>query len=489
MLNSGKWGLEKESLRVTEDGSLAITPHPKEFGNKTENPYIKTDFSESQIELVTPAFNSIEKTFSFLNNLQVMAEQVIENELLWPLSMPCRLPDDEAIPIALYSDTEEGKEKEIYRSGLALRYGKKMQMISGIHYNFSFSEDFWDFLYHKTGAGKTKPAFINEAYFTLARNFLRYRWLLNYLFGASPIADESYWSDILKKNKDRNTYSDKSDLLNYTEYATSLRMSRFGYDNGFQSSNFISYNSLKDYIRDIRTALTTKSESYSKFGIFRNGRQIQLNDNLLQLENEYYSPLRFKQSAGEGERQIDALEKKGIQYIELRVFDINPFEKTGISLEQMYFIHAFIIFCLFEKDKYISEEEERIINNNAQKVALEGRKEGIILTGNKNQNIPLHEWGQRIFIKLKTISKLLDKNSSDNKYEKSTEAEYKKLFNISLLPSSKIINEMRGNNENYSEFGVRRAMVNSAPYNAGPEPLNIFFCFSPANYNEWKGIK
>jgi glutamate--cysteine ligase len=479
LLNKGKWGLEKESLRITGDGKLAFTPHPIEFGNKTENPYIKTDFSESQIELVTPAFNSIDKTFSFLNNLQIMSEQIIENELLWPLSMPCRLPDDKAIPIALYNDTEEGKEKEIYRSGLALRYGKKMQMISGIHYNFSFSEDFWDFLYHKTGAGKTKPAFINEAYFTLARNFLRYRWLLYYLFGASPIADESYWTDTLKKNKELDMYPDN---------ATSLRMSRFGYDNGFQSSNFISYNSLKDYLRDIRTALTTKSEVYLKFGMFRNGRQIQLNDNLLQLENEYYSPIRFKQLNNKGERQIDALEKKGVQYIELRVFDINPFEKTGISLEQMYFIHSFIVFCLFENNDFISEQEERVINSNSQLVALGGRKNGIILTDNNNQNISLQEWGKIIFIKLKTISKLLDKNSFDNKYGKSTEAEYKKLFNISLLPSSKIINEMCGNNESYTEFGVRNAIVNSAPYDAGSEPLNIFFCLSPENYNEWKGI-
>ncbi len=483
LLKIGKWGIEKESLRVTGDGSLAITPHPKEFGNKIENPCMKTDFSESQIELVTPAFNSIEKTFSFLNNLQIIAEQVIGNELLWPLSMPCRLPDDGAIPLALYNDTKEGKEKEVYRSGLSLRYGKKMQMISGIHYNFSFHEDFWDFLYQKTGAGKTKQAFINEAYFTLARNFLRYRWLLHYLSGASPAADESYWTDILQKQKELNAYSDNSGLLNYTDNATSLRMSCFGYNNGFHRNNFISYNSLDDYIRGIRTALTTKSEAYSKFGIFKNGRQIQLNDSLLQLENEYYSPIRFKQLTNKDERQIDAMEKKGVKYIELRIFDINPFQKTGLSLEQMYFVHVFIIFCLFENDKFLSKVEERVINHNAQKVAMEGRKKGIMLADYKNKYISLQEWGKIIFKKLRVISKLLDKDNRDSRYGKSTEAEFKKLVNISLIPSSRIINEMRDNNENYTEFGIRRATENLTHHYAGAELLKIFFCLSPVHFN------
>ncbi len=469
ILLNGKWGFEKESLRVTEKGDLAMTPHPDVFGDKMKNPHVTTDFSESQIELITPAFNTIEKAFDFLYRLQTKVEQGIGTELLWPLSMPGILPDDEEIPIAKYNNSKQGREKEIYRAGLALRYGKKMQMISGIHYNFSYQREFWRFLHQKYGFNKEKQIFINEIYFALVRNFLRYRWLLFYLFGASPNADESYHHSILQKSKALEDSEDIKNLIICTQNAVSLRMSRFGYDNAAQINFPISFNSLEDYTRDLRNILSTKSNAYSKLGLYKDQQQIQLNDNLLQLENEYYSPVRFKQVMNKGETQLDALEKRGIQYVEIRSFDLNPFEKIGISLEQLYFIQVFMLFCLFEESDIITEQEASILNKNAQMTALFGRMKGLKLDCFNGHPKTLQTWGDEIFDKLRIIATLLDKNNHKNNYKKSVEAQHKKLLNTSHLPSMRILNTMQDKKETYLEFGIRKARKNGSKPNFNPE--------------------
>jgi len=253
LLLNGKWGLEEEALRVTPDGDLALTPHPEVFGDKDNNPYITTDFSESQMELITPALGSIEEIFSFLDGLKDHVTRELQNELLWPQSMPVPLPSSEKIPIARYGNTDEGKLKEIYRSGLALRYGKKIQMISGIHYNFSFQDAFWEKLIHGLGIKTEKQRFINESYAGLVRNVLRYRWLLIYLFGASPVTDDNYYKDIAQKPGIYNDFmGSDSPFSQSIKNAISLRMSRFGYENGEQGELSVSYNSLEEYIRVLK---------------------------------------------------------------------------------------------------------------------------------------------------------------------------------------------------------------------------------------------
>ena len=378
LLIEGKFGVEKESQRITSSGDLALTAHPLGLGDKTGNPRITVDFSESQIEMITPTFNSVDEVYEELNNINSEVENNIGDELLWPLSMPPKLPTEDVIPIAMFSDTNYGKDMQIYRKGLALRYGKKMQMISGIHYNFSFGEELIEYLHHKYGNGMDKRLFIDEIHFSLTRNFLRYRWLLIYLFGASPYCHSTYHSVINKEiGIIRKCCQDCRDIIeNFNQYATSLRVSRFGYSNTLKHDN-IYFNSLKEYSTKIRTMLATENKKYSNLGIYKDGIQIQLNGNILQKESEFYSSIRLKQHTQKGETQLDALEKRGVRHIEVRILDLNPFEKLGLSIEQMNFLQIFMLFCLFEKSEHITDSEYEKINSNHHHVALYGRKDGL----------------------------------------------------------------------------------------------------------------
>ena len=436
LLLHGKWGIEKEALRITREGELALTPHPAVFGDKSENPFIKTDFSESQVEMVTPALDSIEEADEYLKYLHSVVERGIGDELLWPLSMPGLLPPDEVIPVARFNNTDDGRKNEIYRSGLALRYGKRMQMISGIHYNFSFSMKLMELMHGKLAPDTEISSYINDTYFAVARNFLRHRWLLLYLFGASPASQG-----------------------NTTGYATTLRMSSSGYDGAGKTRYSVSHNSLAEYILDLTRILATRDPHYTGLGVFRDGRQVQLNDNILQSENEFYSPLRFKRIGEKGRSQLENLAEDGVQYIELRIFDLNPFYVTGISVEQMYFIHLFILFCLFERSDSLSYNEQGIADRNAQLVASEGRKPGLVLNDCRGA-FSIRNRGKEILEKMGIIARFLDEVNGDNKYAGSLEQQQMALNNPELLPSSWIAREMNRYEENHEMFGLKRAFEN-----------------------------
>ena len=462
LLAEGNFGFEKESQRIISSGDLALTPHPPVFGDKLENQRITTDFSESHIEMITSTFKTIEEAYEELNTICTEVENGIGDELLWPLSMPPKLPDENKIPIASFPDSEEGIYKEIYRKGLALRYGKKMQMISGIHYNFSFDEEMVDYLYDLFGNEKDKRSFINEIHFALTRNFLRYRWMLIYLFGASPFCHPTYYSVIDKEIKiiQKSCSSCVESIKNFNQYATSLRVSRFGYSNILKHNQNIYFNSLDEYSKKLRKLMTTKNNDYSKLGIYENNSQIQLNGNILQNESEFYSSIRLKQNIGKDETQLDALEKRGVQYVEVRILDLNPFEKLGLSLEQMYFIQVFMLFCLFEQSNPITEDEYDRINLNHHLITLFGRKENLVLQKYNGRAIALKHWGEEIFVKLKMIADLMSNATGDDKYRNSVENEHKKLFDISFLPSERIHREMENNKEDFLEFGTRCAVNN-----------------------------
>ena len=461
LLIEGKFGVEKESQRITSSGDLALTAHPSAFGDKTGNPHITVDFSESQIEMITPTYKSVDEVYDGLNIINSEVENNIGDELLWPLSMPPKLPAEDRIPIANFSDSEHGNHMQIYRKGLALRYGKKMQMISGIHYNFSFGDELIEYLYRKYGNENDKRLFIDEIHFALTRNFLRYRWLLIYLFGASPYCHSSYHSVINKEIRIiKKCCHDCVDIIkNFNQYATSLRVSRFGYSTTLKHDN-IYFNSLEEYSTKIRKMLATENEKYSNFGIYKNGSQIQLNGNILQKESEFYSSIRLKQNTRNGETPLDALEKRGVKHVEVRILDLNPFERLGLSVEQMHFLQIFMLFCLFEKSEKITDSEYEKINSNHHHVALYGRKDGLKLQKYDKGSIGLSEWGEEIFERLKDIAELIYKDTGDKKYLNSISKEYKKLFDVSLLPSERIHREMKENNENFLEFGTRWAINN-----------------------------
>ena len=462
LLLDGHWGLEKESQRVTPSGDLALSDHPEVFGDKLGNPEITTDFAESQLELITPPFRSIEETYEYLVKLQSRVEQEINGELLWPLSMPPRLPEDEVIPIARFGNTPEGREMEIYRYGLALRYGKKMQMISGLHYNFSFGDQLLGFLHRQSDYIKDRGTFANDLYLHVTRNYLRFRWLLIYLFGASPSIDPTFYPTMQRELEVISKCCPEccNEIDKYEQYATSLRVSRFGYSNTDHGRNGVPFNTLADYTTNILRLLKTKSGKFRELGIYQNGRQVQLNDYILQKESEFYSPIRLKQTLRRGETQLDALQERGIKYLEIRILDLNPFEKVSINLEQLYFLQIFMLFCLFEESPYFSNLELEQADKNHHLTALSGRKPRLSLYKYNNGTILLRDWGIEIFEKLKTIALLVDAGTNSSKYETCVGKEYKKLMDPSLLPSSLIYKDMKQRNESYLDFGIRRAIIN-----------------------------
>lgn len=442
ILKGGNFGLELESQRVTADGGLALTPHPAVFGSKIENSRITTDFSESQIEMVTPAFQTAEEVYASLDAIRREVENGVGDELLWPLSMPPRLPDEEMIPIARFDDTEEGREKEAYRIGLANRYGKKMQMISGIHYNFSFRDELVDFLYEKSGKDQIRSEFIDGLYFALTRNFLRYRWLLIYLFGASPACDATYYPVIQRELAVVRQCCPccRSRIGDYTRHATSLRVSRFGYANEIQGKHSIFFNSLEEYTGKIRRMMEA---------------------GLLQKESEFYSPIRLKQNLRKGETQLSALTERGVKYVEVRTLDLDPFEPLGVSLRQLRFMQVFLLYCLMEEKRNIASRELKKINSNHHLTALFGRNKDLYLHDYDGGMVPLREAGERIFERLKQLAERMDRGTGDDRYLRTVGAEYRKLDEIALLPSERIFMEMKENKEDFRKFGIRRALENS----------------------------
>lgn len=356
VLNEGLHGLEKEGLRVQPNGDLAQTPHPVGLGSALTDPHITTDFSESQLELITPPLPSPKEALEFLGVLhRRVATHLPDGEMIWPFSAPCRLPDDSEIPIARYGDSPKARAKEIYRKGLAWRYGKTMQMLSGVHYNFSFSDKFWNLLLKQFGKGQARQKFINDNYLAIARNFMRHRWMLVYLFGASPVVDSSYQCKMLAQDKAN---------------AISLRLSRCGYANPAKVK--VSYNSFDQHLSDLETAVNTPYPPYTDLGLERNGEPIQLNDHLLQIINEYYASVRLKATI-EKIDLLPSLKQNGVQYLELRLFDINPFMAYGVDLKQLYFTHLFVLFCLFSNNPPMTEQDLDEATQRQEEVALRGR--------------------------------------------------------------------------------------------------------------------
>lgn len=335
---SGNFGIERETLRLDENGYLASSDHPEEFGDKSHNPYITTDFSESQIEVITPAFSNIEETYKFTRALYDIVAMEIGDEYLWPESMPCIIPDDDKIPVAKFAD--HSKESQEYRESLLRKYGGKKQLISGIHYNFSFDENIIERLYENSNKDVLYKEFKNSIYLKVARNYLRYRWIIVYLLGAAPLVHESFIDDCkcpLKKVT-KSSYSSLG--------AISHRNGKCGYKNKIDL--FPSYNSVNDYL-----------DSINKY----------INDGLIESHKELYSQVRLKPSDTRNFK--DSLINDGIKYLEYRTIDINPFEKGGISLEDLKFLQIFNIYLLTKEESNYSEWQEEALENQ-QIIAVSG---------------------------------------------------------------------------------------------------------------------
>ncbi|CAL4323746.1 Glutamate--cysteine ligase [Buchnera aphidicola (Eriosoma grossulariae)] len=404
-------GIERETLRINLDGQLSNIPHPFFLGSALTNKWITTDFSESSLEFITPVNNDINFLLNFLNHSYHFVSQNIINERMWPLSIPLLPKNENMIPIAQYGSSKIGEKKTIYRQGLKNRYGSSMHMISGIHYNFSLSLDFWK-KWKKINNHKIN--YISEGYFKIIRNYHRFGWIIPYLFGSSP----TLCSNLIKNKKNIHYLKKNKKVDFYAPWSTSLRLSNFGYKNYSHTKLNMKFNSLNEYLFNLKYAINTPFEKFEKIGLKNSiGLYNQLNTNILQMENELYTPVRPKILLKSGESYLKKLSKKGIEYIEIRSLDINPFYPIGINKEQILFLDLLLIWCLLIHSPFLTKTELKIVYENWNRVIFEGRKPNQHILINKNKDsVSLMTIGKTIFQDLFKIAEILDLNNNNNNY-------------------------------------------------------------------------
>lgn len=453
-LRESRTGLEKESLRVTPESTLAQTDHPKVLGSALTHPWITTDYSESLIELITPPQERAPQALDFLLDIETFVYQHLDNELLWTTSMPCVLNGENDIRIAEYGTSNAGLMKHVYRQGLAWRYGKTMQVIAGIHFNYSIAEDFWQPWQQVEGHNGSLREFRDEQYMALTRNLLRYGWLIIYLFGTSPAICKSF----LGGRKAPETMLELNEYTLYEPYGTSLRMGNIGYTNSKENESGVKvcYDSVQSYTDSLWRAIHTPSAEYEKIGVKVDGVYRQLNTNILQIENEYYSTVRPKQPLQRFEKPVNALKERGIKYIELRSVDINAFHPAGLTHEQLRFLEVFMHFCLFQASPRIDVRERRMINSNQMLVAHQGRKPNLSLE-QPEREISLQAWGLELLEQMLPVADLLDQVHQEKHYRAAVQSQLELIHHSELTPSAQMMREMHEKGASFFSFAQSKS--------------------------------
>ncbi len=407
-------GVEREALRITPEGTLSSAAHPIALGSALTHQWITTDFAEQLLEFITPVTYSVPDMLTQLQDIHRFTYRAMDGESLWPLSMPCYVENEDDITLAQYGTSNVGKMKTLYRQGLKHRYGSVMQVISGVHFNISFPDSFWQAMFGDQ-APYARQESVSDAYFGLIRNYYRFGWMIPYLFGASPALCGSF-IDQTKTNLDFTVLGKGT---NYLPYATSLRLSDLGYTNSAQSGLKIGFNGLDQYLEGVRDAIRTPSADFAKIGVKDASGYRQLNANVLQIENELYAPIRPKRVAKSGEKPSEALERGGVEYIEVRSLDVNPFSPTGIDDTQVYFLDLFVTWCALSDSEAMTDCELQCWRENWNKVVLEGRKPGLTLQiGCEGEQLTQAEWGRRVFADLSELAVVMDKAYGGENYQK-----------------------------------------------------------------------
>ncbi len=474
-LSGRKVGLEKESLRVALDGHIAQTAHPGGLGSALTSAHITTDYSESLLELVTPPFGCFEETLGFLDDTHRFVYSQLDNEILWSTSMPCVIAGDASIPIARYGSSNAGTMKTAYRRGLGHRYGRMMQAIAGVHYNYSFPAEFWELYQTVIGDSRDSRIFISESYMGMVRNLQRYGWLVPYLFGASPAICGSFLGAT------PNMLDQLFEHTYYRPYATSLRVGDIGYQNNKEDEAgiHVNYDSLQSYIDSLSYAISTPYPKYEEIGLCVDGQWQQLNCNILQIENEYYSSVRPKQILQGEEKPTLALAKRGIAYIELRSLDVNVFEPLGVNREQMHFLESFLLFSLLQPSEPYAESELAEIKYNINAVAERGRDPSLKLKG-PGGDILLRDWARDIFREMSLGCELLDIDSEHSTYQSALQYQSRKIEEPELTPSARILAEMIENREEFFEFSLRKSLQHQHWFAKRPLGAEVYQRFTQA---------
>ena len=449
VLTNNLTGLEKEGLRVSPSGTVAPTPHPAALGSALTHPYITTDFSEALLEFVTPPSTRNSEALDWLKDLHVFAVEHLGPEVIWATSMPCVLEGVSPIPLAHYGTSNAARMKTAYRRGLGNRYGRTMQVIAGIHYNFSFASGFWELYREVVGDGRDDDLFRSDAYMGMIRNLQRYGWLIPYLFGASPAVCKSF----LQGNTTDLGAFDESTY--YLPFATSLRMGDIGYQNAQEQGTGMkaSYDSLDSYIRSLTWAIETPCPQYEQIGIKVGGRYEQLNANVLQIENEYYSTVRPKQPPDWMEKPTLSLRRAGIRYVELRSLDVNAFHPLGIAEEQLAFLDVMMLSCLLRDSPRINSAERGAIDRNQLSTAKQGRDPRLVLDRG-GRGILLTDWANELLEQMIPVAEILD-GTAGGPRTRALDGQFAKVRDADATPSANMLAQMRTNREGFHDIARR----------------------------------
>ncbi len=449
VLRGGLKGVEREALRVGPDGRISQQPHPPALGSALTNPHITTDYSEALIELVTPPFPTVWELQQYLCDIHQFVYSELGDELLWATSMPCVIGGDAEIPIARYGSSNIGRMKHVYRVGLGLRYGRMMQAISGVHFNYSFPDGLWPVFEAVEQSKLRGQALVDDAYFALLRNYRRYGWLILFLFGVSPAVCRSFFAG--REAPGWLEIADRSTVV--APHATSLRMSDLGYRNKSQAGVHVSVNSLEEYVRDLSRLISTPHPDYEAIGVEVDGDWRQLNANLLQIENEYYSFIRPKRVAFSGERPTRALLRGGVQYVEMRSLDVGAYDPVGVNQRKLLFLEAFAALCLLRGSPPLSAELSEKYEANHVLVASRGREPGLWLWAERG-SLGLVDWAGEILDQMQGICELLDAGESSKPYTAALAFQRAKLADFSELPSARLLDEMRRQHMSFFELAL-----------------------------------
>ncbi len=439
LLRSISRGIEKEALRITGKGSLAQTPHPKALGSALTHSSITTDYSEALLEFITPVSQSIGDSLETLQNIHSFVYQELDDEMLWAASMPCIVSGDEGIPVAHYGSSNVARMKSVYRYGLSHRYGRLMQAIAGIHYNFSMPQAYWEMAWQADGRPGNITDYISDRYLGLIRNFHRYSWLLIYLFGASPAVCASF----MRGREDHNlqAFDDKGRSL-YLPHGTALRMGDLGYNSAAQKTLKVCYNSLDNYLETLRSAIVQPHPAYRDIPCGQDGNYQQLNDSLLQIENEFYSPIRPKRVTRSGETPLKALRERGVEYVEVRCIDVSPFHPAGLDAREIRFLDSFLLYCLLQESPPCDDHQQAMQAANLEAVVNRGRQPGLQLQS-EHGGLSLNQWAEQLLLAIEPVAKALDEAHGCRDYSADLRAQRNKVDDPGLTPSARILREMR----------------------------------------------
>lgn len=455
-------GVEREALRVDADGNLARTPHPDFLGSKLTHPTITTDFSEAQLEFVTPVDDSIDATLDQLEEVHRFVYSGMTNEILWSASMPCVLQGDQDIPLARYGTSNLGKLKTTYRHGLGERYGRAMQTICAVHYNFSFDERLWAILAASENDGVVDKHYVSRRYFEMMRNFRRLSWLPLYLFGASPAVCNSF---VRGRDHELDRFDEGSLFL---EGATSLRSGSLGYQSDIQKNELrVCYNSLENYVSTLAAGIVTPHETYTRLGLVRNGKHIQVNDSIIQSEAEFYSTIRAKRVPPKGTNFLKVLRDEGVEYVEVRLLDVNPFLPLGIDAAEIRFLDMLLLHCLLTNSPEHDDATCNAVGENVQRVVRHGRSPETHLTDGDNDR-SVKEWGLEVIRDIEAIATMMDQESGSRKYTQSLATQKARVEDSSQTPSASVLADMRSGSIPFFRFAMNKALAHREHFLAQP---------------------